>query len=311
MTIWRMWIVGQLEATLAASLLLAVAVLFRHRIAPGIRSAMLLIALIRLALPPWLRSPWSEAAADAPLIDDARLLVAGALQSDVAMLVAAVTTLVSIVLLARLAWAIVVTPSRLYRETTTVDLDADAAGARVDLRVSAGNGGPMAVGLRRKLIIIPRSMLALDRAALDAAIAHEKAHHERGDLWWIAAASTLTAIAWFNPLAHVVARALVASREDGADDWAVARTSNDPFSYAQALLQSARLVSVPQPAAAAAAHPMGGRLRRLLDARARRDTRLGIAAVIAIVMTAAVALPGAHMPSLSDGVIRKVIVIRR
>ena len=298
MTIWRMWIVGQLEATLAASLVLAVAVLFRHRIAPGIRSAMLLIALIRLALPPYLRAPWSEAAADAPLIDDARLLVAGALQSDMAMGVAACTTIVSIVLLVRLGLAY---------------LKAEQAGGESGIRISISetNEGPMAAGLRRKTIIIPRSMLAHDTAALDAAIAHEVAHHERRDLWWLAAASMLTAIAWFNPLAHLTARALVASREDGADDWAVARTSNDPFTYAQALLQSARLVSVQQPSAAAAAHPMGWRLRRLLDTRARRDTRPGIAAVIAIVIAAAVALPGAHMPSLTDGVIRKVIVIRR
>jgi hypothetical protein len=298
MTIWRMWIVGQLEATLAASLLLAVAVLFRHRLAPGVRSAILLIALIRLALPPFLRSPWSEAAADAPLIDDVRVLIAGALQSDLAMAVAALTTTVSIALLVRLGVAF---------------LRAERAsdGPGIQILFSESNEGPIATGLFRRKVIIPRSMLALDKAALDAAIAHEVAHHERRDLWWMAGASLLTAIAWFNPLAHVVARALVASREDGADDWAVARTSKDPVSYAQALLQSARLMSAQQPAAAAAAHPMGGRLRRLLDTRARRDSRFGVAAIVAIAIAAALALPGAHMPSLSDGITRTVIVIRR
>ena len=90
----------------------------------------------------------------------------------------------------------------------------------------------------------------------------------------------------------------------------MARTSQDPLAYAHALLQSARVVAVRQPAAAAA-HPMGARLRRLLDGGARRDGRVGLAGAIAIVIAAVAVLPGAHTPSLSDGIVKKVIVIKR
>ena len=91
----------------------------------------------------------------------------------------------------------------------------------VEVRLSRSGDGPLAVGLRRKLIILPESVLSLDSAAIEAVVAHEIAHHERRDLVWIALASALKAVAWFNPLAHLIARALVAAREDGTDDWAV------------------------------------------------------------------------------------------
>jgi beta-lactamase regulating signal transducer with metallopeptidase domain len=165
------------------------------------------------------------------------------------------------------------------------------------------------MGLRRKLIILPESVLRLDEAAIDAVLAHEIAHHERRDLVWIALASALKAIAWFNPLAHLVARALIAAREDGTDDRAVSRTSNDPFAYAQALLQSARMVATPQPSGSAGAHPMGRRLQRLLDGDAAREERLGVLGFIVILLAATAALPGAHMPSPSDREHRIVVVI--
>ena len=170
--------------------------------------------------------------------------------------------------------------------------------------------------------MLPPGVLDLNSEALEAVLAHEVAHHERRDLWWIAAAEILRSIAWFNPLAHLIARALVASREDGSDDWAVSKTSNDPFTYAQALLQSARLVASPSPLGAvllrqgyrgqAGAHPMGKRLQRLLDRNATREGRLGVAAILVIVLCGAAAIPAAHMPSLDERDDQKlVIVIRR
>jgi hypothetical protein len=115
-------------------------------------------------------------------------------------------------------------------------------------------------------------------------------------------------------VAYPIARALVASREDGSDDWAVRKTSQDPFTYAQALLQSARMVAAPQPLGAAGAHPMGKRLQRLLDSGSARDGRIRLFGLAVIFVAAAAALPGAHMPSASDSDTdsqRIVIVIRR
>jgi beta-lactamase regulating signal transducer with metallopeptidase domain len=316
MTFWRHWIVGQLDASIVAAALLCVAVLLRHRLSPRVRSFILLIALVRLALPPWLRSPWSEALVDVPPVDGGRAWIAMALQSDGATYLAAITTAVTLLLLLRVAWVFMTAERRWLQATTPAPFPSING---VELRLSAAGEGPLAAGLRRKLIVLPESALQLDPVALDAVIAHELAHHARKDLWWIALGEVLKSIAWFNPLSHLITRALVASREDGSDDWAISKTSNDPVTYAQALLQSARLVASPQPLGTAllgqgyggqaSAHPMGNRLRRLLDSSATREGRLGVFAILVIVICGAAAIPGAHMPSVSDDDADERIVI--
>ncbi len=315
MTLWRHWMVGQLDASIAAAILLAIALLLRHRLQPSVRAAILLIALIRLVLPPWVRSPWSEALVDVPPIDEARTMMVTGLESDVAMYAAAAMATVTLLLLARIIWTFATANTRWIAatEATHIPVKATTVGD-IEVRLSRGGDGPLAVGLRQKLIVLPPSALKLDADALDAVLAHEVAHHERRDLWWIAAAEILKAIVWFNPLAYPIARALVASREDGSDDWAVRQTSQDPFTYAHALLQSARMVAAPQPLGAAGAHPMGKRLQRLLDSGSARDGRIGLFGLAVIFVAAAAAFPGAHTPAASDSDTdsqRIVIVIRR
>ena len=312
MTLWRHWTVGQLDASIVAAILLSIALVARHRLSPGVRSSLLLIALIRLVLPPWIRSPWSEAVVDVPPIDEARTMIAWGLQWDVAMYVAALTTAVSLFLLARIVWTFATAEQRwLARtESMSIRLKPDTT-LPIQVRLSRSGEGPLAVGLRRKLIILPESVLSLDRAAIEAVLAHEIAHHERRDLVWMALASALKAIAWFNPLAHMIARALIAAREDGTDDWAVRSTSNDPFAYAQALLQSARMVAAPQPFGAAGAHPMGRRLQRLLDGQAAREGTLGLPGLAIILLAATAAIPGAHLPSPTDGDDERVVIVIR
>lgn len=302
--------VGQLDASIVAAILLSIALLARHRLSPGVRSSLLLIALIRLVLPPWIRSPWSEAVVDVPPIDDARMMIAWGLQWDVAMYAAAITTAVSVFLLARIVWTFA-TVERWIAATEPISFPLRNTSSAIEVRLSRHAEGPLAVGLRRQLIVIPESVLRLDRAAIEAVLAHEIAHHERRDLVWIALASALKAIAWFNPLAHLIARALIAAREDGTDDWAVRSTSNDPFAYAQALLQSARMVAAPQPFGAAGAHPMGRRLQRLFDGQATRDGKPGLPGVLMILLAATAAIPGAHMPSPADGDDERVVIVIR
>src|SRR5688572_578329 len=191
MTLWRHWMVGQLDASIVAALLLAIAMLLRHRLQPGARSAILLIALVRLVLPPWLRSPWSEAFVDLPPLDDGRMLIATGLQWDLAMYAAAATSLVTLFLLARIAWTLLTAERRWSARSVAAPIGFTAQTKGCVIRVSRDEQGPLAVGLRRKLIILPESAMQLNRDALDAVLAHEVAHHERRDLWWIAAAEVL------------------------------------------------------------------------------------------------------------------------
>lgn len=317
--LWQHWIVGQVDASIVSALLLAIAVTARRVLSPRVRSALLLIALVRLGLPPGLPSPWSEALVDLPPIDDTRLMVTAWLRDDVAFALFALTTTVAVGMLLRLAYQ----SCRLTRRIPAFAAPPPALQASVDrlfgdasirLRVSASGEGPFAVGLLRKTIVLPASLIEhVDAEVAELVLAHEVAHHSRGDLFWITAAALLKAVAWFNPLAHLIARALVATREDGSDDWAITRTSADPFVYARALLQSARTVAFPPPPLTANAHPMGKRLKRLLDRRSARDGRLGITGLAVIGFAAALCLPGAHMPALNASAERDeaVIVIRR
>jgi beta-lactamase regulating signal transducer with metallopeptidase domain len=348
MTMWQHWMVGQVDASIAAALVLAIAVLGRRRLPPALRSSLLLIGLVRLALPPWVRSPWTEALVDVPPVDDTRMLMAQWLHADIAGIALALTAAGTAVLLARL-WLDSRRLSRRWQAcspaspTLQARVNDLAAGRSITLLLSDAGEGPLAAGIRHKVIVLPRALAAeIDAAAefdpaaqkdlaaridpaaqddpaariesaasndtaarippeaLDAVLAHEVAHHARRDLLWIGAALVLGAVTWFNPLSYMLTRALVGSREDGSDDWAVHRTSGDPLRYVQALLQSARMVAGPH-RLAAGAHPMGRRLRRLLDHRTRRDRRIGAAGSLAIVVAAAACLPGAHMPRLSTG----------
>ena len=370
MTLWQHWIVGQVEGSIAAGLLLLIALGARRRLSPDARSALLLIALVRLALPPLFQSPWTEAAVDLPPLDDTRSLVAGWLQSDVAQWAFGVTLAVTIALLMRLAWQIGFGTRAIVRSTEPAPAELQAcvdslcgSTLAIELRLSADNVGPLATGFRRKLVVMkkgsgifsdttPAKMSLMTEASalvsagdpqkqpqntevgnscdtkstacqqkkipdpfFHAVLAHEIGHHARRDLYWIAAVSFLRAIVWFNPLAHLIAREIVAAREDGSDDWAIAACSQDPTSYSQALLHSARLMATdialtPHAALSAGAHPIGNRLKRLLDTRYPSARNTGPFAIAAIVIAAAGCLPGAHMPSLDDSD-QRVIVIRR
>lgn len=320
MSIWRMWMAGQVDASLTAAALIAIAMLGRRRLAPFVRSTLLIVALFRLALPPFVQSPWSELAADLPLVDDARYLITSGLHGDRMAVVMAIAAAISLALLGRLAWQVMSTRRHLL-VTSAIAPDWLQARARslagrsvdVDIRVSHELDGPLAAGIRRRLIVLPSSIVQLDRAALDAVIAHELGHHERRDLIWVVTARALAAIAWFNPLAHLAARAIVSAREDGSDDWALSRTAADPFGYAHALLMSARNLVHRDGLLAAGAHPLAGRLRRLLDHSTAHDRRPGWAGALIVIAITAAGLPGAHavqIDSESDAE-RVVIVIRK
>jgi beta-lactamase regulating signal transducer with metallopeptidase domain len=315
MSTWQHWIVGQVDASIVAGVLLMVAVAARHRLSPTIRSVLLAAALLRLALPPWMNSPWSEALVDLPLLDDSRFATAELIRSDAALLLFAVWAAGAACFLGRLGWQ--AWQARRHWMEVTIDAPSHVrerarliAGARLpEIRISIDDAGPMAVGLRQPMIVLPASIVDLPDTALDAVLAHEIAHHARRDLAWIAAASVMSAIVWFNPLAHVIARELRSAREDGSDDWAVMRTSLEPYTYAHALLRSARLVAEYDSPIAAGAHPMGTRLRRLLDGSTRRDDRPGPVALTAVLVILALAIPGAHMPDPDDRDDQRVVVV--
>ena len=78
--------------------------------------------------------------------------------------------------------------------------------------------GPVAFGLRHRIVAVPQDFFAryaADERAL--AVDHELAHHRHGDLWANAAALVLLASQWFNPFAWRAIRAFRFDQEAACD----------------------------------------------------------------------------------------------
>lgn len=96
---------------------------------------------------------------------------------------------------------------------------------------------PLAFGVLDKVIAVPAGFLAeTDTQTRNLAIAHELAHHDRGDLIANFAAQPLFALHWFNPLGLLGWRALRRDQEAACDARVVA-TSDDETraAYAQTI----------------------------------------------------------------------------
>ena len=305
--IWSSWMAGQIGASVIAGVLWSVAVLGRQRLPPPVRSGLLTIALMSLALPLPISLPWSGGLADLPILDDASL-AARAYVAGLPTGFAWFATLVTVVSLLRLGAQSLWFMRRIRQEgqlpPRPIQDRADAlfpAGSRrrrpavvvmPDAAPTEMGQAPFAAGVWRPVIVIPERFLnSLDALALNALLGHEAGHHARRDISGLALASVLRAIVWFNPLAHLVFFELRSAREDGADDWAVERTALSVEGYAGALLRSARLVVGPPSPLAAAAHPLKSRLTRLLDPETQRATRLSDRARLALALVAITALP--------------------
>jgi TonB family protein len=98
---------------------------------------------------------------------------------------------------------------------------------------------PMLTGLFRPVILMPRSAAEWPPHQLSAALRHELAHLERGDLRANFAGLIACAIYWFHPLIWVLARRLRTEQEAACDD-AVLRDGFDCAAYAEALVETAR-----------------------------------------------------------------------
>lgn len=89
---------------------------------------------------------------------------------------------------------------------------------RIRIVSSAAVSGPLSTGLLQPMIVLPDdSRLMLDPAERDLAVAHELAHHQRGDLWANGAAVLFASLHWFNPLALYAWRAFRFDQESACD----------------------------------------------------------------------------------------------
>ena len=144
---------------------------------------------------------------------------------------------------------------RLRRSSTPAVLD-DAAESlraavapRAELHWTDELAQPVTFGLRRPLVLLPRSVATLSDEARLGVLCHELVHVARRDWPWIVAENAVRAVMWFHPAVWWLLDQLHVSREQVVDGLAVRRTgARKP--YMQALLWFAEAPTAPLPATA-------------------------------------------------------------
>jgi beta-lactamase regulating signal transducer with metallopeptidase domain/protocatechuate 3,4-dioxygenase beta subunit len=169
----------------------------------------------------------------------------------------------------------------------------------VRLLIGPNDTVPCSFGLLRPVVVVPNTLIAEPSEDLDRVLAHELAHHRRGDLWVNVAQLGLFIVWWFNPLYWLLHRSLRTVREDCCDDLLLAKGIASPGDYCDTILRVASDQKSTGPLAIASSmadypHPLEKRFRRIMDGSLRRSVRLGWLGLTAVVVLAAVLLPGAR-----------------
>lgn len=178
---------------------------------------------------------------------------------------------------------------------------------------TAAVAGPAAIGL-----MVPRILIPLDfddrfsPAERALAIAHERMHHARGDLWAIAAALAMLCLHWFNPLAWAAHRAFRSDQELSCDAAVIGRAGAEQRAvYAAAMVKSAWGAAPPFTC------PMsrtGNLLRRLKMVKTHGSSRLarvgGMMTVGAVAMSGLMLTATNGIAAQATGEARTVVIKR-
>jgi bla regulator protein BlaR1 len=181
-------------------------------------------------------------------------------------------------------------------------LDGDSRPARppffegVATFVSRAVEGPVALGLFRRRIVVPDDFgRRYSPAERRLAMAHERTHHRRGDLWWNMAALLVLAVNWFNPVAWLAFRAFRADQELACDAAVAARASAaERCDYARALIKAAAGPGLIAACAMSGTDDLKRRLRMVARHRVGRLRSGGGAAAVAALAVAGFAVGGAR-----------------
>ncbi|MFI5456242.1 MAG: M56 family metallopeptidase [Isosphaerales bacterium] len=115
-------------------------------------------------------------------------------------------------------------------------------------------GLPVAIGVFRPMIVLPERFAAAESEdQLEAALAHEWAHIQNGDLRWLALLRLLNVVLFAQPLLWWLRRIIRADQEALADAVAAALNGDGRVAYAETLVDWARSSLGPKPGALASA----------------------------------------------------------
>jgi beta-lactamase regulating signal transducer with metallopeptidase domain/protocatechuate 3,4-dioxygenase beta subunit len=158
---------------------------------------------------------------------------------------------------------------------------------------------PIAFGALHPVVLLSRSLAdRLSPEELRTVLSHELAHHRRRDPLVILFQLVVLVAWWFNPVLWLLMRQIRKVREDCCDDLLLERALTSSETYCETLLRASRELAqgaVPVGAAlgfAESVHPLARRLRRIMDLRLRRHSRLSLVGLLVVLVLAGALLPG-------------------
>ena len=204
--------------------------------------------------------------------------------------------LIAAVLVAGVAWQFLrlglgfVRLRRLRHDSTPAQLDEAAEGLRdeiaprAELRWTSHLAQPVAFGLLRPLVLLPRSLDTLSPAARQAVLCHELLHVARRDWPWIVVEDLVRAVMWFHPAVWWLLDQVQVSREQVVDALAV-RRSGARKPYMQALLWFAETPAATLPATAFLhRRHLRSRIQHLAQEPHMSLTRLAVTTIAVLVL---------------------------
>ncbi|MFS0736681.1 M56 family metallopeptidase [Sphingomonas sp. 1P06PA] len=177
--------------------------------------------------------------------------------------------------------------------------------AGIDIHICPAVDGPMATGLMHRRILLPADFtIRFTPEERRLALAHETAHHCRGDLAANFVALALLSLHWFNPVAHFAYRAFRDDQEAACDTTVLdAESSDRRAAYGTAILKSAASRSASAACALSHGEALKRRMQIMIARRGRGPRAIGYALALTMVAgglaASASTLPPVPIPPLA------------
>ncbi|MCA9436921.1 MAG: M48 family metalloprotease, partial [Candidatus Omnitrophica bacterium] len=166
------------------------------------------------------------------------------------------------------------------------------------LLITEEETSPAAFGLFRRTILLSESTVRKQSTdSIRMILAHELAHLKRWDLWINWLQLLLFTLWWFNPVYWYLSKKIRQSREDCCDDTLLSLDIGTGETYCDTLISAAEDLNHRTPIGATLGfaeklHPLGRRMKRIMDPGLKRYRRLTFSGLAIVVLMGVVFLPG-------------------
>ncbi|MCA9444992.1 MAG: M48 family metalloprotease, partial [Candidatus Omnitrophica bacterium] len=166
------------------------------------------------------------------------------------------------------------------------------------LLITEEETSPAAFGLFRRTILLSESTVKKQSTdSIRMILAHELAHLKRWDLWINWLQLLLFTLWWFNPVYWYLSKKIRQTREDCCDDTLLSLDIGTGETYCDTLISAAEDLNHRTPIGATLGfaeklHPLGRRIKRIMDPGLKRYRRLTLSGLAIVVLMGLIVLPG-------------------